>query len=305
MEQAMMIIFFVVLVIWIIILSVSLIKLKMQISKVTGKLKRILKGETKGLVTISLGNKDLEYLTETINDIVIKYNDTIIDMKRHEDALKENIAGLSHDLRTPLTSIRGYLQLLEGSSDGERTQYINVLLKKSLRLEKLIDDYYQISLLDNERYLFEYETINISDLLTEILLENYSIFTEKNILPELDIQEEVFYIYADRTACVRIIQNLIFNALEETSGGIKIQLREIEGKICFIIENPIDDFEILEIDRIFERFYMKDKARGGGHSGQGMYIVKKLLMEMKCDEPQVSIRDNYFSISVKWKIVDK
>lgn len=303
MGRAVIIIVLAALVIGVTFLSVSLFNLKLQINKVTGRLKAILKGETKELVTISLGDKNLEALTEAINDIVIKYSDNLIEIKRHEDTLKENIACLSHDLRTPLTSIRGYLQLLESSSEEKRAEYINVLHKKAVRLERLIEDYYQISLLDNQNYFLEYEVINISDLLTEILLENYSLFAEKDILPEIDLPENMVYIYADRTACVRIIQNLLFNALGETSGGIHIQLAEADGKACLTVKNPVSDFAISELDKIFERFYMKDKARRNGHSGQGLYVVKKLLAEMKCDEPQVRVSDNCFSISVKWKIV--
>lgn len=305
MKQIFIIIVLTLLTIVVIILSVLLINLKLQINKITNKLKIILRGETKELVTISLVDKNLECLAETINDIVIKYNDNIIDIKRHEDILKENIACLSHDLRTPLTSIRGYLQLLESSPDNKRLEYINVLHKKAFRLERLIEDYYQISLLDNENYFLEYETINISDLLTEILLENYSLCEEKNISPKIDIIKNTIYIYADKTACIRIIQNLFFNALDQTCGGIYIQLMEADNKICLIVSNPVNNFTISDIDKIFDRFYMKDKARRYGHSGQGLYIVKKLLIEMNCDEPQVSIKDNFFSISVKWNILSK
>ncbi|MBD5548267.1 MAG: HAMP domain-containing histidine kinase [Lachnospiraceae bacterium] len=303
MEQAVIIIMLTALVIGVLILSVSLINLKLQINRVTGRLKAILKGETKELVTISLGDKNLECLTEAINDIVIKYSDNMIDIKRQEERLKENISCLSHDLRTPLTSIRGYLQLLESSSEEKSAEYIKVLHKKAVRLGRLIEDYYQISLLDNQNFFFEYEVINISDLLTEILLENYSLFAEKELVPEIDIPQKMICIYADRTACVRIIQNLIFNTLDETSGDMHIQLAEADDKVCLTVKNPVNNFALSELDRIFERFYMKDKARRNGHSGQGLYVVKKLLTEMKCDEPQVSVRDNCFSISVKWKMV--
>lgn len=295
---------FVILFILVIILSFWLIDLEIQIHKITGQLHTALDADRKELITISLGDKSIERLTENINQLIIKENDSILEIKRRENKLKENISCLSHDLRTPLTSIRGYLKLMENASEKERDNYMEVVFKKSLKLESLIDEFYQISLLEDGRYLFEYENIDISELLTEILLENYSLFKEKNIIPEIDLPDQSVLIYADKKACIRIIQNLLFNALEETTGGVQIQLIQTDKTINLTVQNPINNLEIPEPDKLFERFYTRDKSRKNGRSGQGLYVVKKLLAEMKCEEPQVHIADNCFSISVKWKSLE-
>ncbi len=304
-KQIIGIIIIVLLFIIVIILSVLLISFKIQIKKVTNKLKIILEDGTKELVTISLGDKCLENLAEIINDILIKYSRQLIDIKRQENILKENIACLSHDLRTPLTSIKGYLKLMKNSPSDKIPEYINVLDKKAFRLGRFIEDYYQISLLDNNNYSFEYETIDICSLLTEILLENYALFKEKTISPVIDIPDGIVYIYSDKTACIRIIQNLLFNALDKTSGGIDIQLVKEYSKICLVVRNPVNASVIPCTSRVFDRFYMEDGTLGNGHSGQGLYIVKKLLTEMGCEEPAASISDNCFSIYVKWKITGR
>lgn len=297
-------ILFLILFVLVIGLSISLINLKIQIYRITTQLQNILNTkEDKQLVTISLGDRNLEKLAEVLNQIVMRENDYFIRIKCREDSLKENISCLSHDLRTPLTSIRGYLQLLEDAPENKKNEYIDALQKKAFRLERLIDDFYQISLLDEGRYIFEYEIIDISSLLTEILLENYSLFTDKNVTPVISIPEQILYIYTDKTACVRIIQNLLFNALSETVGEISISLLETDDSVKLSVENSISDFQIEDTTKLFDRFYTGNSARNNGNSGQGLYIVKKLLLQMGCTSPSIFVTNNLFTISVKFKKV--
>ena len=136
-------IMFLVLIALVIILSISLINWKIQIYKVIVQLNAILNRKTKKLVTVSLSDRRLEHLVEIINQIVSKDNIYLGEIQKKENELKENISCLSHDLRTPLTSIRGYLQLLSSAPDEKRAEYISALSGKALRLERLIDDFYQ------------------------------------------------------------------------------------------------------------------------------------------------------------------
>ena len=215
-------ILFLVLVVLVIILSISLINWKMQIHKVNVQLNAILNGETKKLVTISLTDRRLEHLVEIINQIVSKDNIYLGEIRKKEDELKENISCLSHDLRTPLTSIRGYLQLLSSAPDEKRQEYISALSGKALRLERLIDDFYQISLLEAGQYPFYYGKVELCSLLTEILLDNYSTFSVNGIEPQIEIPDVNIYLNADRKACIRIIQNLIFNAITSTTSNVVV-----------------------------------------------------------------------------------
>ena len=120
-------IMFLVLIALVIILSISLINWKIQIYKVIVQLNAILNRKTKKLVTVSLSDRRLEHLVEIINQIVSKDNIYLGEIQKKENELKENISCLSHDLRTPLTSIRGYLQLLSIAPDEKRAEYISAL----------------------------------------------------------------------------------------------------------------------------------------------------------------------------------
>ena len=132
-------IMFLVLIALVIILSISLINWKIQIYKVIVQLNAILNRKTKKLVTVSLSDRRLEHLVEIINQIVSKDNIYLGEIQKKENELKENISCLSHDLRTPLTSIRGYLQLLSSAPDEKRAEYISALSGKALRLERLMN----------------------------------------------------------------------------------------------------------------------------------------------------------------------
>lgn len=287
-------ILFLVLVVLVIILSISLINWKMQIHKVNVQLNAILNGETKKLVTISLTDRRLEHLVEIINQIVSKDNIYLGEIRKKEDELKENISCLSHDLRTPLTSIRGYLQLLSSAPDEKRQEYISALSGKALRLERLIDDFYQISLLEAGQYPFYYGKVELCSLLTEILLDNYSTFSVNGIEPQIEIPDVNIYLNADRKACIRIIQNLIFNAITSTTSNVVVQLIYNTDSVQLCIKNPIATIPTEEYSKLLERFYVADISRSNGTSGQGLYIVKKLLLLMNCKNPIIEIQDHIF-----------
>lgn len=264
----------------------------MQIHKVNVQLNAILNGETKKLVTISLTDRRLEHLVEIINQIVSKDNIYLGEIRKKEDELKENISCLSHDLRTPLTSIRGYLQLLSSAPDEKRQEYISALSGKALRLERLIDDFYQISLLEAGQYPFYYGKVELCSLLTEILLDNYSTFSVNGIEPQIEIPDVNIYLNADRKACIRIIQNLIFNAITSTTSNVVVQLIYNTDSVQLCIKNPIATIPTEEYSKLLERFYVADISRSNGTSGQGLYIVKKLLLLMNCKNPIIEIQDH-------------
>lgn len=257
-------IMFLVLIALVIILSISLINWKIQIYKVIVQLNAILNRKTKKLVTVSLSDRRLEHLVEIINQIVSKDNIYLGEIQKKENELKENISCLSHDLRTPLTSIRGYLQLLSSAPDEKRAEYISALSGKALRLERLIDDFYQISLLEAGQYPFYYEKVELCSLLTEILLDNYSIFSVNGIEPQIEIPNMDIYLNADRKACIRIIQNLIFNAVTSTTNNVVIQLINIADSVQLCIKNPVASIPTEEYSKLLERFYVADVSRSNG-----------------------------------------
>lgn len=187
---------------------------------------------------------------------------------------------------------------LSSAPDEKRAEYISALSGKALRLERLIDDFYQISLLEAGQYPFYYEKVELCSLLTEILLDNYSIFSVNGIEPQIEIPNMDIYLNADRKACIRIIQNLIFNAVTSTTNNVVIQLINIADSVQLCIKNPVASIPTEEYSKLLERFYVADVSRSNGTSGQGLYIVKKLLLMMNCTNPIIEIHDHNFMITI-------
>lgn len=141
-------------------------------------------------------------------------------------------------------------------------------------------------------------TVLLCSLLTEILLDNYSIFSVNGIEPQIEIPNMDIYLNADRKACIRIIQNLIFNAVTSTTNNVVIQLINIADSVQLCIKNPVASIPTEEYSKLLERFYVADVSRSNGTSGQGLYIVKKLLLMMNCTNPIIEIHDHNFMITI-------
>ena len=108
----------------------------------------------------------------------------------------------------------------------------------------------------------------------------------------------LFLTNADRKACIRIIQNLIFNAVTSTTNNVVIQLINIADSVQLCIKNPVASIPTEEYSKLLERFYVADVSRSNGTSGQGLYIVKKLLLMMNCTNPILEIHDHNFMITI-------
>lgn len=272
---------------------------KKQIRKINIQLQEILDGKTHKFITLTLMDKDLENMTEMINVIIERERVSYGQAQIKEDKQKENNTCLSHDLRTPLTSIRGYLELMQNASEEKRAKYVEALLGKAIRLEQLINDFYQISLLDDNEFSYKKETIELNKLITDVLLDNYSLFENKNIIPKIQLAKEDIFLDSDKTALMRIFQNLIVNAIHSTAGNLSVNVILNNRDLKVSIQNTIKQDFHLDAKKIFDRFYSGDFSRNNGSSGQGLYIVKKLLMQLGCEEPDVNITERSFEIIVK------
>ncbi|WP_020226411.1 sensor histidine kinase [Holdemania massiliensis] len=271
---------------------------KKQIRKINIQLQEILNEKTQKFITLTLMDKNLEKMTVMINELAERGRISIGQAQIKEEKQKENISCLTHDLRTPLTSIRGYLELMQNASDEKRAQYMEALVGKAIRLEQLINDFYQISLLDDNEISYKKEMIELNKLVTEVILDNHSLFENRKIIPEIQLAEEDIFLDSDKTALTRIFQNLIINAIRSTAGKLSIRLITNDRELKVSIQNSMKEDFCLDSTKIFDRFYSGDISRGNGNSGQGLYIVKKLLAQLGCEEPRVNITKESFEIIV-------
>lgn len=275
--------------IFFLVLLFRYIQLKKQIRNLSDQVNELNCGNSQQMLDIALIDKDLERLDGILNQYNLRQRQTIAGVLRNEEYLKESVANISHDLRTPLTVILGHLQLLQKENlVPSQAQRIKVILSKAEKMKELVETFYDLSVLEEQQIVPQKERFNLSNLLINLVTENAVSLEKKNILPEINLPDHSVYVYSDRNILERILQNLLTNAIKYSAGTIKITLIEKENKgILFTIENPMSNSSELDCTRLFERFYTGDKSRHDGSTGLGLAVVKVLV---KALEGNVSAR---------------
>lgn len=221
--------------------------------------------------------------------IVLVFHD-ITELKKLEQMRKDFVANVSHELKTPITSIKGFSEtLLDGAMKDEKTleSFLSIILKESERLQSLIKDLLELSKIEQQGFKLNIQNCNLNYLLDEIytLLEGKA--KEKNIHFTLNKPKEEVFIEGDIYRLKQIFINIINNALTYTKayGSVSIQLESEENHAIIYIKDTGIGIKKEEIPRIFERFYRIDKARSrnSGGTGLGLAIVKHLVEAHKAD----------------------
>lgn len=283
------------------VLGIRLFVLKKEIKNISTQLKSYNNFSTGKKIDISLVDKELEKLGTEINKIIGHYISANREKIRSENELKEGIASISHDLRTPLTSIKGYLQMVKSKNltKVQQEEYLNIALERSVHLEQLVNDFFELSKIESHDYIMNNERINITGLANEMILSFYNNFKEKNIKPAVNVSSTPVFIVNDRAAVIRVLENLLSNALKYSEGDIEIGVLKNEGKVTLWVENSteiIDEADNPEL--FFDRFYIADKSRTERSTGLGLAVTKSLM-----DKMDGQIHADYDGTSLKFTCV--
>ncbi|KGX93387.1 alkaline phosphatase [Pontibacillus halophilus JSM 076056 = DSM 19796] len=214
--------------------------------------------------------------------VVLVFHD-ITELKNLEQMRKDFVANVSHELKTPITSIRGFSEtLLEGAMDdaGLREQFLSIILKESQRLQSLITDLLELSKLEKEEFQLQLEQVQIKELIEDIVPIVLHQAQEKGVSLETDLTVNPV-IEGDSARLKQVIINLITNAINYTqqSGSVYVHLSELQHEIKIAVTDTGVGIPEEDIPRIFERFYRVDKARSrnSGGTGLGLAIVKHIV----------------------------
>ena len=200
-----------------------------------------------------------------------------------EQRKNDLIVYLAHDLKTPLTSIIGYLTLLSETPElppEARSKYIHISLDKSIRLEELINEFFDITRFNLTTITLDLENTNLSRMLDQTVSEFYPILTEKNLTWNVDIAPDV-WILCDRDKLARVFDNLIRNAVAYSyeNSEISLSMETQKYKVEIILKNSGKTIPPQKLAHIFEQFYRADSSRSSsiGGSGLGLAIAKEIL----------------------------
>lgn len=214
-----------------------------------------------------------------INELIYSHNQELSRQKRLEQANKELLTSLSHDVRTPLTSLLGYLDALESDivDDGEKEEYIKIARKKAYDLKRLIDTLFDWFKIDSKELKLIMQDTDICELTKEIVIDWLPTLEQKEITPEIEIPDEEWILELDTSAYKRMVSNLIQNAVEHSScSHLKVAAKQNNGIISIIVKDNGIGIGKDKLPRVFERLYKGDTSRSRQGSGLGLSIVKEL-----------------------------
>lgn len=265
----------------VIVLLYRYIRLKSEIRKISGQLEELVSDNSEKMLDISFVDKELERLAGLFNQYNDKQRQVVAGAIKDEDFLKDSVANISHDLRTPLTVILGHLQLIAKTDlTPDQRERLDIVNNKAVRMKELVDTFYEYSLVTTSNEVMKHDKLNILNMLIDLISDCAPLMDKKGITPKIDLPEHSVYIYSDRNAIDRILQNLITNSIRYSAGDINVKLETVNDGIVLSVANPIPEDSELDPDRMFDRFYTGDSSRNSGGTGLGLAVVKELTSKL-------------------------
>lgn len=249
--------------------------LKKSMREIYTDFENCLSEDTNVQIAVSSGDKTVNRLAKAINLQLTKLRKIKQQYSDGDRELKEAITNISHDLRTPLTAICGYLDLLEKQNHSEDTErYIEQIRNRSEVLKQLTEELFRYSIISSMPEL-SYEKVNLCRVLEESLISFEGTMQQVGIQPEIQMPSVPVWRTLDYSAVVRVFGNIINNAIRYSDGDFEVHLEE-NGKITF--SNTANKLTTVEVGKLFDRFYTVDTARKS--TGLGLAIAKTLVEKM-------------------------
>ncbi len=276
-----------------------------QIKNINGQIEFINTHQTNMIVSGEYGNGCINDLINNINQLSKQCSMLKAECLANEDNIKETVTNISHDIRTPLTSLSGYFQLLcQCDTLAEQKKYFNIIKQQISTLEEMLEELFTYAKLRNKSYEMSLTECCINQILRDTVFGFYNDFRKANITPACSIPEVPVYAFVNDVALRRVFQNILKNVIEHGEKAVGISMQQKDEKIEIAFYNNILSTTKIDVDKIFERFYKNDAARTSSSTGLGLSISKELLNRMN-GEIFAIVDNNIFKIVVKLGIVNK
>ncbi len=274
-------------------LAVKLYLLKKTAREITVSFEEVINKDTNTGIRISGRDKDMRELTDSINKQLIELRKQYLQYNLGNSELKNAITNMAHDIRTPLTAIYGYLDMIENTDDPEKkSKYISIIRERTEIMKQLTDELFQYSLVVSDDEKLELEDVFINQVLEESISSFYPALTEKNIVPDINICSEKIYRRLNKQALSRIFANLLNNAVKYSDGDLKIKLLPT-GEMVF--ENTAKALSSVKTEQLFDRFFTVKTSPNS--TGLGLSIAKNLVERMN-GSIAADYKDNMLKINI-------
>lgn len=253
-----------------------------QIKSLRRQLEYITNHDTNMRLTTDIDFKEVDQLVLALNEMIDRNDKLRITYQHQDEELRDIVMNLSHDIRTPLTSLDGYFQLLvETESAIERARYSEVIQGRIKSLSELLEQLFMYMKVQNGAYEVSIEPLQMNRILYDVILSYYEEFTSKNIEPKIHIPEQIIVARVNKAAFERVLHNIIKNALEHGRTFWEFLLEEDREDIIIRCRNEYGEENPLIVHELFNRFYKANTARTNTSTGLGLSIAKTLVEKME------------------------
>jgi len=257
-------------------LSVKVWLLRRSSKEIAEALSECLKTDTNSIITVSSRDKQVRRLVTELNKELKLLREEHHRFVQGDMELKNAVTNISHDLRTPLTAICGYLDMLKSEDKSpEAERYLEIIGERAESMKQLTEELFRYSVIMTSESEPKQEQVIVNDVLEESIAGYYSILSEKKISPEIDITYKKVIRILDRSALARVFSNLINNAVKYSDGDLSVRLSD-DGTTVF--SNHASQLTSVQVDKLFDRFYTVEAARNS--TGLGLSIARTLIEKM-------------------------
>lgn len=252
-----------------------------QIHEICRQLEFMQKETTNKRIRTDLSKKEIINLAGKINRMADRQEEESLSIKSKEQQLKETLANISHDIRTPLTSMKGFFELYTQEGEPEKKEYFEQVIREKMDdLTVLLEELFTYTKLQNETYELQLVQHDFTKLVLDSLFSFYGQWKEKGISPVLSVDEDTVMVLCNDTAVRRVLSNILRNAMLHGDGEIEICYQVKKDGVLFRCCNGFQSAGEPDMERVFERFYKGDSARRETSSGLGLSIAKELALRM-------------------------
>ncbi|MEK3759850.1 HAMP domain-containing sensor histidine kinase [Paenibacillus sp. FSL P4-0338] len=261
--------------------TIYLLNYRRQVSQISSQLSFIMEHESRKLVATQLKPREIGRLVRECNNLLSRQRAMGEQFSRKNQEMNLAITSLSHDIRTPLTSLDGYLQLaLRTEAEQEKGRYVALAQSRIQQIIKLVDELFLYTKLQNPEYSLELQPVDVMEVLKRNLFTFIDDFTRSGNEPELQLPENSPRVMGDIHALERIFTNIVGNYFIHGKGPLTLEVEDRQDMLCMRFTNHLKAGRRVDTEQIFTRFYKEDPARTRHSSGLGLSIVKALMEKM-------------------------
>lgn len=287
----------------IILQSIIMWKYQRQVKDICRQLAFLMKHDSNMLIHREFGLGGIGMLSDRLNDLLELRRKEKQYYQEKETLIADTYTNLSHDIRTPLTSLDGYFQLMEACENvEEQRRYLNIIHERIHSLNEMLEELFMFTKLKNESYRLELTSCCINRILKETVFSYYDDWVRREIQPDIQITEEQLYIDGNKQGLSRIIQNVIKNGLDHGEKKIRIVLKREQNRAVLRISNQVIASEQIDIEHVFDRFYKADAARSKTSTGLWLSIAREFVRRMN-GEIGAKIEENEFIVEMSFPII--